>query len=65
MKNSTRRTIGIFVLLALPLATSASACLMGEMSVRAAIGVALVDFLTALGTLSQPAPGRRPKELEQ
>lgn len=58
MKAATRRRITLFVLLAMPLATSLSAYLVGEMSARAAFGVALVDFLTALGTLAQPPLGR-------
>lgn len=65
MTRKTRRRILYVTTLAIPLATSFLAYASGETSLKAAIAVALLDFLTALGALAQspPAigPGQEPK----
>lgn len=56
MTRKTRRRILYLTTLAIPLATSALAWASGEASFRAAICIALLDFLTALSALAQQPP---------
>ena len=65
MTRKTRRRILYITTLTVPLATSFLAFASGETSMKAAIAVALLDFLTALGALAQSPPtigsGQEPK----
>lgn len=56
MTRKTRRRILYLSTLAIPLATGALAYASGESSLRAALAVAVLDFLTALSALAQSPP---------